>query len=136
MKLHMKLLVATACLVAPMAVMAATPNTCMAHGEAAFHALTQGQYSKVGANFAPQLASQLKPATLKKMWQKDIQGRAGKFQKLGKFQSRKVEGHEVQFAPMDFAKAHLAAVFACDSKARLTTFAVVNPAVAGTGSSH
>ncbi len=126
----MKWIAAVAALgcVAPTVLMAAPSAACQANGKAAFKAWTHGQYDKVGAHFAPDVASQLTPAKLKEVWGK-VQSSAGAFQSLGAFEPRKIQGHEAMAAPMKFKNAPLAAVFACDSSDRINSFSVLNPAM-------
>lgn len=113
-------------LVSPFAVAATPTAACRAHGEAAFKAWTHGQYEKVGAHFAPDVAAKLTPGELKQVWGQ-VHAKAGAFQKLGAFVPRTIQGHEALAAPMRFEKAPLAAVFACDSKDRINSFTVLNP---------
>lgn len=126
MKLHVKWLAVIVCLALPLAAVAAPPATCKAHGEAAFKAWTRGHDRKAGKHFSLAVSEKLTPAKLRKYWHM-LQTRLGAFQKLGKFEPTTLHGHKLMVAPIDFAKARLAAVFTCDAKGHLTSMAVADP---------
>lgn len=127
MKFHVKSLIAIVCLMLPLAALASSASTCRAHGQSSFHAWSHGQYTRAAAHFSPAVAARLTPQKLQKLW-KMLETKVGKFKALGKFESRTVAGHAVEVAPMTFGVARLAAVFSCDAKGRLASWALLNPA--------
>lgn len=108
-------------------VFAAPDKTCRKHGEYAFAAWTQGLYAQVGQHFSPEVKAHLSPKLLQEMWVQ-LQAQVGKFQSLGQFAPRTIQGHTALVAPMDFADMHMVAVFACNAKDQISGFSILDPA--------
>lgn len=104
----------------------AAGQSCQQYGDNAFHAWTQGLYAHVGDHFAPEMKQHLPPAVLREMWEQ-LQSQAGKFESLGAFEPRTLDGHALMVAPMDFASKHLAALFSCNAANQITGMQVLDP---------
>ncbi|MGH8124712.1 MAG: DUF3887 domain-containing protein [Rhodanobacteraceae bacterium] len=108
-------------------VFAAPDKTCQKYGEYAFAAWTQGLYTQVGQHFAPEVKAHLSPELLQRMWVQ-LQAQVGKFQSLGQFSPRTIQGRAAMVAPMDFADMHMVAVFACNAQGQISGFSILDPA--------
>lgn len=107
---------------------AGSSAACIAHGQTALTAWTQGKYDQVGKDFSAEGAKALPPARLKQAWA-SLQQQAGAFKSLGKLELRTVQGHDVLVAPMTFANMAGAALIACDGSDHIIGFRVL-PAAA------
>lgn len=99
---------------------------CQQYGEFAFHAWTQGLYAQVGQHFAPEVKAHLPPATLREMWEQ-LQAQAGKFESLGPFAPRTLDGHALMVASITFGARQLAAIFSCNAQGELAGMQVLDP---------
>ncbi|HEX7324065.1 MAG TPA: hypothetical protein VF292_01750 [Rhodanobacteraceae bacterium] len=106
---------------------AAPSKTCAQYGETAFIDWTQGLYPDVGRHFAPDLADHLPASVLHDMWN-ELQAQVGKFQSLGRFVPRTLNGQAAMVAPITFQHMRMAAVFACNAKDQIAGMQVLDPA--------
>ncbi|TAN08090.1 MAG: hypothetical protein EPN38_04015 [Rhodanobacteraceae bacterium] len=101
--------------------------TCQRYGEIAFAAWTQGLYGAVGQHFSAEVKIHLSPSVLHAMWQQLV-AQAGKFESLGRFVPRTLDGHAMMAAPMKFQAMNMAAVFACNPKDQIVGLQILDPA--------
>jgi len=105
-------------------VVAQPAAACLAHGQAALEAWTQGHFDQAGKDFAPVMAGKLTPGMLRQVWGQ-LQSQAGSFKSLGALAPRSLGGQDVLVAMLTFSNAPLAAIIHCDAQARIDGFRVV-----------
>lgn len=131
----LSVLVGVLCLAFTLSSQAEPTAMCRAHGQAALAAWTQGNNTDAVKDFAPNLATQVKPEKLKEGWA-SLQSRAGTFKQLGELQPRTVAGHALLAAKLDFTELSLAALIDCDVQDRITAFQAVPMSALGEAASQ
>lgn len=117
---------------------AAGANTCRDHAQAAWDAMTRGDYTQVGAYFSADVAAHVTPAILEQTW-RQLQSSKGGFDHLGRMEPHTRQGRTLMMTPVTFADGTvLAAEVGCNDEGRITQFLLAPsstlPAASGTAS--
>ena len=96
-------------------------DPCMAHSAASLGALVDGDYAGARKDFSTTVAQAVDTARLEQVW-KQLQERAGAYQKHAEPQRQTRGGHAVVVTPLTFANTPLDFMVGCDGDGRITTF--------------